>query len=99
RNYEVPGRQACARPISPNAAPPDTNASVGATRVVQWVNESFAVFDKLTGALLLGPRAGNSIWAGFGGGCETNNDGDPIIQYDKRSEERRVGDKASWTDT
>ena len=21
------------------------------------------------------PKAGNSIWAGFGGGCETNNDG------------------------
>jgi hypothetical protein len=69
--------------FTPNAAPPDTNASVGATQVVQWVNESFAVFDKATGALLLGPRAGNSIWAGFGGGCETNNDGDPIIQYDK----------------
>src|SRR2546421_4154376 len=69
--------------FTPNAAPPDTNAAVGATQVVQWVNESYAVFDKSTGALVLGPRAGNSIWAGFGGGCETNNDGDPIIQYDK----------------
>src|SRR5947209_7753712 len=69
--------------FTPNAAPPDTNAAVGATQVVQWVNESYAVFDKTTGLLLLGPRAGNSIWAGFGGGCETNNDGDPIIQYDK----------------
>src|SRR5437764_9577299 len=69
--------------FTPNAAPPDTNAAVGATQVVQWVNESYAVFDKTTGALVLGPRAGNSIWAGFGGGCETNNDGDPIIQYDK----------------
>jgi hypothetical protein len=67
----------------PNAAPPDTNAAAGATQVVQWVNESYAVFDKSTGALLLGPRAGNSLWTGFGGGCETNNDGDPIIQYDK----------------
>src|SRR5262245_43620703 len=27
----------------PNAAPPDTNMAVGATQVVQWVNESFAV--------------------------------------------------------
>src|SRR2546421_40098 len=69
--------------FSPNAAPPDTNAAVGATQVVQWVNESYAVFDKTTGLLLLGPRAGNSIWSGFGGGCEANNDGDPIIQYDK----------------
>ncbi len=68
----------------PNAAPPDTNASVGATQVVQWVNESFAVFDKATGTIAPGfPKAGNSVWAGFGGGCETNNDGDPIVQYDK----------------
>src|SRR2546425_5347821 len=70
--------------FTPNAAPPDTNASVGATQVVQWVNESFAVFDKTTGTILPGfPKAGNSVWAGFGGGCETNNDGDPIVQYDK----------------
>src|SRR6266852_7677353 len=70
--------------FTPNAAPPDTNASVGATQVVQWVNESFAVFNKATGAILPGfPKAGNSVWAGFGGGCETNNDGDPIVQYDK----------------
>ena len=69
--------------FSPNAAPPDTNLAVGATQVVQWVNESFAVFDKTTGALVYGPVAGNTVWAGFGGGCQTNNDGDPIVQYDK----------------
>jgi hypothetical protein len=69
--------------FAPNAAPPDTNGAVGATQYVQWVNESFAVFDKATGALLSGPKAGNSAWVGFGGGCETNNDGDPIVQYDK----------------
>ena len=71
----------------PNAAPPDTNGAVGATQYVQWVNESFAVFDKATGAIAAGfPKAGNSIWAGFGGGCETNNDGDPIVQYDKAAQ-------------
>ncbi|HEX3101185.1 MAG TPA: hypothetical protein VHQ01_05315, partial [Pyrinomonadaceae bacterium] len=70
--------------FSPNAAPPDTNGAVGATQYVQWVNESFAVFDKSTGNLVPGfPKAGSSIWAGFGGGCQTNNDGDPIVQYDK----------------
>src|SRR5512140_3536583 len=69
--------------FSPNAAPPDTNGAVGATQYVQWVNESFAVFDKTTGALVHGPVAGNTLWAGFGGGCGTNNDGDPIVQYDK----------------
>src|SRR4051794_30839797 len=68
----------------PNAAPPDTNGAVGATQYVQWVNESFAVFDKATGAILPGfPKAGSTLWAGFGGGCQTNNDGDPIVQYDK----------------
>ncbi|MGE5376790.1 MAG: hypothetical protein ACM3XO_17175 [Bacteroidota bacterium] len=65
-------------------APPDTNGAVGATQYVQWVNTYFAVFDKTTGAIAAGfPKAGNSIWAGFGGGCQTNNDGDPIVQYDK----------------
>jgi hypothetical protein len=67
----------------PNAAPPDTKGAVGATQYVQWVNESFAVFDKATGSLVSGPTAGNTLWSGFGGGCETNNDGDPIVQYDK----------------
>src|SRR5262249_8909807 len=46
--------------FSPNAAPPDTNLSVGATQVVQWVNESFAVFSK-SGALLAGPPAGQTL--------------------------------------
>ena len=68
----------------PDAAPPDTNGAVGATQYVQWVNESFAVFDKSTGTIAAGfPKTGNTLWSGFGGGCETNNDGDPIVQYDK----------------
>ena len=70
--------------FAPNAAPPDTNGAVGATQYVQWVNESFAVFNKSTGSIAAGfPKAGNTLWAGFGGGCEANNDGDPIAQYDK----------------
>jgi len=64
-------------------APPDTVGAVGATQYVQWVNDNFAVFNKSTGALVMGPKPGNSLWVGFGGGCETNNDGDPIVQYDK----------------
>ena len=63
--------------FSDQYAPPDTNGAVGATQYVQWVNTYFAVFDKSTGAIAAGfPKAGNSIWAGFGGGCQTNNDGD-----------------------
>jgi len=70
--------------FSDQYAPPDTVGAVGATQYVQWVNTYFAVFDKTTGAIAPGfPKAGNSPWVGFGGGCQTNNDGDPIVQYDK----------------
>jgi hypothetical protein len=63
--------------------PPDTNAAVGETQIVQWVNASFAVFDKTTGIPTYGPAAGNSLWSGFGGPCQRNNSGDPVAQYDK----------------
>ncbi len=66
-----------------NVAPPDTTGDVGATQYVQWVNLSFAVFDKASGAMVYGPAAGNTLWSGFGGPCETSNDGDPIVQYDQ----------------
>jgi hypothetical protein len=56
---------------------------VGATQFVEWVNVTFEVFDKITGATVLGPTPGNAFWKGFGGTCETHNDGDIIIQYDK----------------
>jgi hypothetical protein len=69
--------------FSVTGAPPDTEGTVGATQYVQWVNTSFAIFDKSTGALIAGPTAGNTLWSGFGGGCQTNNDGDPIVLYDK----------------
>lgn len=76
--------------FTPNAAPPDTNGAVGATQYVQWVNESFAVFDKTSGAIAAGfPKTGNTLWAGFknpdgtASNCATRNDGDPIVAYDK----------------
>ena len=71
---------------APCCAPPDTNASVGTTQVVQWVNLDFAVFDKSTGTLLQGPTPGNSFWTGFtAGNCDKNNDGDPIIKFDAQA--------------
>src|SRR6202142_1779966 len=69
--------------FSVTSAPPDTDGSVGATQYVQWVNTSFAIFNKSTGALIAGPTAGNTLWSGFGGGCQTNNDGDIVVLYDK----------------
>jgi fibronectin type 3 domain-containing protein len=65
------------------SAPPDTNGAVGATQFVEWVNTEFAVYNKSTGALEYGPVSGNTLWNGFGGPCQTTNDGDPIAQYDK----------------
>jgi hypothetical protein len=56
---------------------------VGDTQVVEWVNTCYAVFDKASGTLIAGPFAGTNFWAGFGAPCETNNDGDIIIQWDK----------------
>ena len=69
--------------FSVTSAPPDTDGAAGATQYVQWVNTSFAIFNKSTGALLAGPTAGNTLWSGFGGGCENNNDGDIVVLYDK----------------
>jgi hypothetical protein len=66
-------------------APPDTNAAVGDTQVVEWVNVCYAVFDKSSGALIAGPFSGTNFWKGFGAPCETNNDGDIIIQWDKNN--------------
>ncbi|HEX9546297.1 MAG TPA: hypothetical protein VF942_03120, partial [Acidimicrobiales bacterium] len=62
--------------------PPDTNGDVGPNNYVQWVNLQFEVFDR-TGAGLLGPSQGNTLWAGFGGVCDTTNQGDPVVRYDR----------------
>src|SRR5437773_774264 len=64
-------------------APSDVNGAAGTNQYVQWVNVAFAVFDKTTGAVLYGPTNGNTLWSGFGGPCQINNDGDPVVQYDK----------------
>jgi hypothetical protein len=64
--------------------PPDTNGDVGTVHYVQLVNILIGVYDKATGALASGfPKPINAIWSGFGGICETNNDGDPIVLYDR----------------
>jgi hypothetical protein len=68
-------------------APPDTSGAVGKTQFVQWVNTSFAIFDK-NGNRLLGPIKGKFLWQGLGGPgtpvpCEVNNDGDPVVSYDR----------------
>lgn len=63
--------------------PPDTNGAVGATQFVQMVNVTLAVYDKSTGARVLGPALISSVWKGFGGPCEAGNGGDPVVLYDQ----------------
>lgn len=64
-------------------APPDTNGEAGDTQYVQIVNEGYQVFNKATGASVLGPVGIATIWSGFGGVCETGGQGDPIVLYDQ----------------
>jgi hypothetical protein len=62
--------------------PPDTNGDVGLTHYVQTINLIMAVYRKSDGVRIFGPVPVNSLWAGFGGICEANNDGDPTVLYD-----------------
>src|SRR3979490_954898 len=70
-----------------NSAPPDTNGAVGPQDYVQTVNTDFAIFNKdatrgTVGSVRYGPVQINTLWSGFGGLCQTDNDGDPIVVYD-----------------
>jgi len=66
-----------------SCAPPDTNGYVGLAQYVQTVNDGYQVFDKVTGNSVLGPASIRSVWASFGGVCETGGNGDPVMLYDK----------------
>ncbi len=69
--------------VTCQCAPPDTDGEVGATQYVQMVNTGYQVFDKTTGASVLGPLTIESIWNGFGGVCQTGGFGDPVVVYDQ----------------
>ena len=67
--------------------PPDTNGDIGFDAqgnkiYVQYINLIWAVYDATNGNLIGNKMAGNTFWSGFGGSCETENDGDPIVLYD-----------------
>jgi hypothetical protein len=63
-------------------SPPDPNGAVGPNHVVTMDNADFQIFDK-SGTSLLGPVANNTLWSGFGGPCQTENAGDPVVLYDQ----------------
>jgi hypothetical protein len=69
--------------VACNCAPPDTNGEVGATQYVQIVNQGFQVFNKNTGASVLGPLDIATLWTGAGNVCETDGFGDPVVLYDQ----------------
>ena len=71
--------------------PPDPNGSVGATQFVQVVNVQYAVYNKTSGALLLGPTPIHIIWSGFAGDCATGDGSDPVVLYDKAAQRWVIG--------
>jgi hypothetical protein len=66
-------------------SPPDPNGDVGPNHYVALANTDLAIYDK-TGALLFGPVNMNTLWAGFGGPCQTENAGDPVALHDQMAD-------------
>ena len=68
--------------------PPDENGSVGNDQFVEMVNTQYQVWSlnratKTATPVFPAPVNINTLWAGFGGACQTQNAGDPIVLYDK----------------
>ena len=90
----VPAAATNGTPVDPSyaVAPPDTTGDLGPNHYVQWVNLRYSIYTLTKDAngditafnLVPGfPKNGNVIWSGFGGRCQSDNDGDPIVQYDQ----------------
>lgn len=78
--------------------PPDTTGDVSPTHVFQWINSSWALFNKTTGARITGANPGNSFFVGFGGLCESTNNGDPLVLWDDEAQ-RWVASQFAFTST
>jgi hypothetical protein len=69
--------------------PSDNSLAVGKDHVFQIVNTRMAIFTKkgkrfdTTGKVLYGPVPTNTIFKGFGGACESINNGDAVVRYDQ----------------
>ncbi len=66
-------------------APPDNSGAAGLNQYVEVVNVKYAVYSK-TGTLLLGPLNTNTLWSGFGGSCQSRNDGDAMVIWDNAAQ-------------
>src|SRR5215470_12191937 len=69
--------------------PSDNTLAVGPNHIFQIVNTRIAIFTKkgkqydTTGKALYGPVPTNTIFKGFGGMCESTNNGDAVVRYDQ----------------
>src|SRR5262245_26571272 len=69
--------------------PSDNSLAVGPDHIVQTVNSRMAIFTKkgkrfeASGKPLYGPVNTNNVFKGFGGVCETANNGDAVVRYDQ----------------
>jgi len=62
-------------------APPDPNGAVGPNHYFEIVNDGFAIYSK-TGTKVYGPVPTNTLWSGFGGHCQSSNNGDGTVVFD-----------------
>ena len=69
-------------PAAGGVTPPDTNGDIGPNHYIQMVNLKFQIFSR-AGTSLFGPFATNTLFAGFGGPCQNENAGDPVVLYDQ----------------
>lgn len=67
------------------STPPDPNGDIGPNHYVQMVNARFQVFTR-DGTSVFGPANINTLFAGFGGPCQTENAGDPVVLYDQAAD-------------
>jgi hypothetical protein len=69
--------------------PSDNSLAVGPDHIFQIVNVRMAIYTKKgkrfneTGKVLYGPVATNTVFKGFGGPCESINNGDAVVRYDQ----------------
>src|SRR4029453_14921731 len=69
--------------------PSDNGLAVGPNHIVQVVNSRMAIFTKkgkqfdTSGKVLYGPVNTNNVFKGFGGTCETRNNGDAVVGYNQ----------------
>jgi len=68
-------------------SPSDSNGSVGNNQFVETVNTRYQIWSlnrsTKVATSVLGPSNINVLWNGFGGACQAQNSGDPIVVFDK----------------